>query len=162
MSAGAYVWAMRRLLILTGVLLLVAGLLIAGGAAAKKHKRLRLTCDQTTEEVARVAEQYRTQYNAMGWTIEPAPEGVIASSACRNIARLTRQGKFFMADVHHYDTDPPFPGETDPRVNEYHWFADVIVHRTKKGKLTDTVQNFQCVKDYIDDSPPFEQHEIPC
>jgi hypothetical protein len=153
---------MRKLLTLTGLLLLITGVLIGGNAVAKKHKRLRLTCDQTTEEIFNVAERYRAQYNAMGWTIDPAPEGLLVGGGCKNIASLTRQGRFFMADVHHYDTDPPFPGETDPRVTEYHWIGDVIVRRTKKGKLVDTVQSFTCVKDYIDSSPPYDTHEIPC
>jgi hypothetical protein len=68
-----------------------------------------------------------------------------------------------MADVHHSgDNDPPFPGETNPNVVEYHWFWDEIVTRTKKGKLRHTVTNFRCVKDIADPSAPGGLNEVPC
>ena len=154
---------MKKLTIVIALLILVTALMPAGGAVAKKkHKRLRLTCDQTTQEIFNVAERYRAQYNATGWTIEPAPDGLLVGAGCRNVAPLTREGRFFLADVRHDDTDPPFPGETDPRVTEYHWIGDVVVRRTKKGKLSDTVQSFTCVKDYIDSTAPYDIHEIPC
>jgi hypothetical protein len=152
----------KRLWVAITLGLLVLAAAVATGADAKKHRRLRLTCDQTTQEIFNVAERYRADYNAKGWTIEPAPDGLLVGGACKNIAPLTRQGRFYMADVHHHDTDPPFPGETDPRVTEYHWIGDVTVRRTKKGKLSDTVQNITCVKDYIDDTPPYDIHEVPC
>ena len=153
---------MRRPLAITLLLLLVA-CAIGANADAKKHKRLRLTCDQTTEEIAKTAEQYRTRYNAMGFTIEPAPYGVLVSGGCKNVAPLTRRGRAFMADVHHSgDNDPPFPGETNPNVVEYHWFWDETVARTKKGKLRDTVTNFTCVKDIAGSSAPSGLTEVPC
>ena len=134
-----------------------------GAEAKKSHKRLRLTCDQTQTEIFNTAERYRAQYNAMGFTIEPAPEGVLVAGACKNIAPLTRQGRAYMADVHHSgDGDPPFPGETNPNVVEYHWFWDEIVRRTKKGKLRDTVTNFTCVKDILDSSAPSGLSEVSC
>jgi hypothetical protein len=128
-----------------------------------------LTCDQTIEEIARTAQQFLAQYNAMGFTIEDGPDGVLVGSGCKNIAPLTRQGRAYMADVHHScDNDPPFPGETNPDVYEYHWFWDEIVARTKKGRLRDTVQNFQCVKNfqavtgYVFDEPVYETQQVPC
>ena len=153
---------MRGRCVLLLITALVVALAVAPAAGAKKHRRaLRLTCNQTINEVGLIAERYRTQYNAMGWTIESGPEGVLIGEGCANVGPLTRKGRFYMADFRHSDSDPPFPGETNPDVGEYHWYADVIVRRTKKGRLSDTVQNFTCVKDIANRSTG-DQTEVPC
>jgi hypothetical protein len=155
---------MRGRCILLLITALVVALAVAPAAGAKKkHHRVRLplTCDQTIAEVGLVAERYRTQYNAMGWTIESGPEGVLIAEGCANVGPLTRQGKFYMADFRHSDSDPPFPGETNPDVGAYRWYADVIVRRTKKGGLSDTVQNFTCVKD-IGNRSTGDVSQVPC
>jgi hypothetical protein len=140
---------------------LVVALAVAPAAGAKKHRRvLRLTCDQTINEVGLVADRYRTQYNSMGWTIEAGGEGELIADACANVGSLTRQGRFYLAD-RRSDSDPPFPGETNPDVGVYHWYADVIVRRTKKGGLSDTVQNFTCVKEIVNRSNG-DLSEAPC
>lgn len=151
---------MRRVLICV-VLLLALG--SAGEAAAKKHKRLRLTCDQTQQEIFNTAEQFRQQHNAVGWTIEPAPDGLLVGGACKNVAPLTRQGSAYLADVHHADDgSPPFPGEADASVYAYHWFWTEIVRRTKKGRLRDTVTDFNCQREAIGPSPDFDIQVLPC
>ena len=143
--------------------LLIVTCLGAAGAGAKKHKRLRLTCDQTTQEIFKTAEQFRQQHNAMGWTIEPAPEGLLVGGACKNVAPLTRQGAAYLADVHHSgDADPPFPGETNPDVYAYHWYWTEIVARTKKGRLRDTITDFHCEREAIGPAPQFEIQVLPC
>ena len=153
---------MRRLLTATALLLLLLGLATTG-ADAKKHKRLRLTCNQTTQAIFQTAEQYRAQLNSQGYTIEDAPYGLLVGSGCQNVAPLTRKGRAYLADVHYADDgSPPFPGETNPNVQEYHWYWDEIVARTKKGKIRTTVQNFTCVKDIYNPNPPYEISEVPC
>ena len=142
--------------------LLVVSAVAVAGADAKKHKRLRLTCDQTTEAIFNTAEQIRAQYNAMGYTIEDAPYGFLVGSGCRNIAPLTRQGSAYMADVHYADDgSPPFPGETNPYVYKYRWQWKEIVRRTKKGRIRTTVTDFQCFKE-SSEPPDFQAREIPC
>jgi hypothetical protein len=154
---------MRRLAIITTLLFLAMSSVVAGGATAKKHKRLRLTCDQTTEEIFRTAEQFRQQHNAVGWTIEPAPDGLLVGGACKNIAPLTRQGTAYLADVHHSDDgSPPFPGETNPDVYAYHWYWTEIVARTKKGGLRDTITDFHCEREAIGPAPYYDIQVLPC
>jgi hypothetical protein len=154
----------RRIAVAVFVGLLVIALAASASAVGKKkHKRLRLTCDQTTQAIFQTAEQLRAQLNSQGYTIEDAPYGLLVGGGCKNIAPLTRQGRAFLADVHYADDgSPPFPGETNPDVREYHWFWDEIVARTKKGKIRTTVQNFTCVKDIYDPNPPYEISEVPC
>jgi hypothetical protein len=150
----------KRILTALAVAVLIAGVAVTGADAKKKHKRLRLTCDQTTQAIFQTAEQYRAQLNSKGYTIDDAPYGLLVGSGCRNIAPLTRKGRAYLADIHYTDDgSPPFPGETNPNVQEYHWFWDEIVARTKKGKIRTTVQNFQCVKDIYTQS---DIQEVPC
>ena len=134
----------------------------AAGADAKKHRRLRLTCDQAQEEIFNTAEQFRQQHNAMGWTIDPAPDGLLVGG-CKNVAPLTRQGTAYLADVHHGDDgSPPFPGETNPSVYAYHWFWTETVARTKKGKLRDTVGDIQCQREALGPAPDFDIQVLSC
>ena len=150
----------KRILTALAVGVLIAGVAVTGADAKKKHKRLRLTCNQTTQAIFQTAEQYRAQLNSQGYTIEDAPYGLLVGAGCQNIAPLTRKGRAYLADVHYTDDgSPPFPGETNPDVQEYHWFWDEIVARTKKGKIRTTVQNFQCVKDIYTQS---DIQEVPC
>ena len=154
---------MRRLLTATALLLLATAIAVSGGAAAKKHKRLRLTCDQTTDAIFDTAEQYRARYNAMGFTIEEAPYGVLVGSGCKNIGKLTRRGSAYMADVHHTgDGSPPFPGETNPDVYAYHWQWNEIVTRTKKGRIRPTVTDFRCTREALGPPPDYGVQELPC
>jgi hypothetical protein len=153
---------MSAVLVLFGLVALLVALLGAESAAAKKHKRLRLTCDQAQEEIFNTAEQFRQQHNAMGWTIEPAPYGLLVGG-CKNVAPLTRQGTAYVADVHHADDgSPPFPGEVNPSVYAYHWFWTQTVARTKKGKLRDTVGEVQCQREAIGPAPDFDIQVLPC
>jgi len=153
---------MRRLPIALALLVLLTGAL-AGAAEGKKHKRLRLTCDQAIEAISTTAEQYRARYNAMGYTIEPAPDGLLVGSGCRNVGKLTRQGSAYMADVHHAeDGSPPFPGETNPDVYAYHWQWSETVARTKKGRIRTTVSDFRCSKEAIGPAPAFDILQLPC
>ena len=156
--------ASAKRLVIAGLLgLMILAVAVSGADAKKKHKRLRLTCDQTTQAIFQTAERYRAQFNSQGYTIEDAPYGLLVGSGCQNIAPLTRKGRAFLADIHYTDDgSPPFPGETNPNVQEYHWFWDEIVTRTKKGKIRTTVQNFTCVKDIYDPNPPYEVSEVRC
>jgi hypothetical protein len=136
---------------------------LAAAADAKKHKRLRLTCDQITQEIFNTAERFRQEHNALGWTIEPAPEGLLVGGACKNIAPLRRQGAAYLADVHHSgDADPPFPGETNPDVYAYHWYWTEIVARTKKGRLRDTITDFHCDREATVPAPQSDIQVLPC
>ncbi len=154
---------MRRLLTATALLLLVTAVAVTGGADAKKHKRLRLTCDQTTDAIFQSAEQYRAKYNAMGFTIEPPPYGLLVGGGCKNVGKLTRQGSAFMADVHHTDDgSPPFPGETNPDVYAYHWQWNEIVTRTKKGRIRTTVTDFRCTREALGPPPGYDVQELSC
>jgi hypothetical protein len=149
-------------LVLIAALAMLVALLGAGGAAAKKHKRLRLTCDQAQQEIFNSAERFRQQHNATGWTIEPAPDGLLVGG-CKNVAPLTRQGTAYLADVHHSgDGSPPFPGETNPDVYAYHWYWTEIVARTKKGRLRDTVTEFHCEREAIGPAPFFDIQVLAC
>ena len=154
---------MRRLVIALTLIALLLAALAAGGAGAKKHKRLRLTCDQTTDAIFQTAEQYRAKYNAMGFTIEPAPYGVLVGSGCRNVGKLTRRGSAYMADVHHGDDgSPPFPGETNPGVYAYHWQWSEIVTRTKKGRIRTTVTDLRCTREALGPPPGYDVQELSC
>jgi hypothetical protein len=153
---------LRFALVLIAALAMLVALLGAGGAAAKKHKRLRLTCDQAQQEIFNSAERFRQQHNATGWTIEPAPDGLLVGG-CKNVAPLTRQGTAYLADVHHSgDGSPPFPGETNPDVYAYHWYWTEIVARTKKGRLRDTVTEFHCEREAIGPAPFFDIQVLAC
>ena len=153
----------RKLLTVITMLVLLTALVLSGGAAAKKHKRLRLTCDQATEAISVTAEQYRARYNAMGFTIEPAPYGLLVGGGCKNVGKLTRQGGAYMADVHYADDgSPPFPGETNPDVYGYHWQWNEIVTRTKKGRLRTSVSDFRCTKEALGPPPEYDIQVLPC
>jgi hypothetical protein len=135
-------------------------LLATGAATAKKHKPLKVTCDQLHAQIFKTAEQFRSQYNAMGFTIEDAPEGFLVGGGCKKFGKRTRQGSAYMADVHHSgDNDPPFPGEANPDVLEYHWLWNETVTVTKKRKLVSTVSDFRCVKDVF---TQLDIQEVPC
>jgi hypothetical protein len=148
--------------VLVMALVVLVGLGAAGVAPAKRQKRLRLTCDQTTAAIFKTAQQFRAQYNAMGFTIEEAPYGLLVGSGCKNVGKLTRQGSAYMADVHHPDDgSPPFPGETNPDVYAYRWQWNEIVTRTKKGRIRTTVTDFRCAKEALG-PPDYEIRELPC
>lgn len=151
----------KKLVIAAVVALLIVATALVTGADARK--RLRLTCDQTTDAIFQTAEQYRAKYNAMGFTIEDAPYGFLVGSGCKNVAKLTRQGSAYMADVHHADDgSPPFPGETNPDVYAYHWQWNEIVTRTKKGRIRTTVADFRCTKEAFGPPPTYDIQELPC
>jgi hypothetical protein len=155
----------RRLgpLVLATALVVLVGLGTAGFATGKKHKRLRLTCDQAREAIFNTAEQYRARFNAMGYTVEEAPYGFLVGSGCKNVGKLTRQGSVYMADVHHTDDgSPPFPGETNPDVYAYHWQWNEIVTRTKKGRIRTTVTDFQCTREAFGPPPQYDIQVLPC
>jgi hypothetical protein len=155
---------MRRIAMVSALLVLVTALVLTGGAAAKKkHKRLRLTCDQATEAIFATAQQLRAQFNAKGFTIEDAPYGILVGSGCKNIGKLTRQGSAYMADVHYADDgSPPFPGEANPDVYAYHWQWSEIVARTKKGRIRTTVTDFQCTREALGPPPYYDIQVLPC
>jgi hypothetical protein len=146
---------------LVTALVVLVGVGTAGIATAKK-KRLRLTCDQTTQAIFNTAQQLRAQYNAMGFTIEDTPYGILVGSGCKNVGKLTRKGSAYMGDVHHTDDgSPPFPGETNPYVYAYRWQWNEIVTRTKRGKIRTTVTEFRCVKEAME-PPGYAVQELPC
>jgi hypothetical protein len=155
----------RRLIprVLAVIVVVFVGMAATGVAAAKKQKRLRLTCDQTTEAIFNTAQQFRSQYNAMGFTIEDAPYGLLVGSGCRKVGKLTRQGSAYVADVHHTDDgSPPFPGETNPNVYAYHWQWNETVTRTKKSRIRTTVTDFQCTREALGPPPGYDIQVLPC
>jgi hypothetical protein len=149
--------------VLITLLVVLVGLGTMGVAAGKKRKRLRLTCDQTTDAIMATAQQLRAQYNAKGFTIEDVPYGILVGSGCKNVGKLTRQGSAYMADVHHTDDgSPPFPGEGNPNVYAYHWRWNEIVARTKKGRIRTTVTDFQCTREAFGPPPEYDIQVLPC
>jgi hypothetical protein len=153
--------------LLTGLLLigLLACLVLTGGAEAKKkHKPLKVSCEQLYAEIDKTGAQLQAQYNAMGYSIGvPSGFGDVIDGpgrggACQKQGKRIRQGNGFMIDIHN-DTDPPFPGETNPQIREYDWFWNEVVVRTKTGLLRDSVVNFRCEK-YAYDGSPGDPHNI--
>jgi hypothetical protein len=132
------------------------------GIATAKQKRLRLTCYQTTEAISNTAQQLRAKYNALGFTIEDAPYGILVGEGCENVGKLSRKGSAFMADVHHADDgSPPFPGETNPYVYAYHWQWNELVSRTKKGGIRTSLTDFRCVRE-AREPPDYAVQVLPC
>ena len=74
-------------------LLIVLGVVVTGADA---KKRLRLTCDQTTDAIFKTAQGFRAKYNSMGFTIEDAPYGIL-------VVNIT--GSFFLGLLS--DVTPP-------------------------------------------------------
>lgn len=68
-------------------------------------------------EILNTAEQVRREPNAMGWAIEPAPDGLLVGGACKNVAPLTRQGAAYL-DFHcereAIPSSPPFDVQVLP------------------------------------------------
>ena len=67
-----------------GMLIVIGG--VVTGADAKK--RLRLTCDQTTDAIFKTAQGFRAKYNSMGFTIEDAPYGILVTTVLTTISGL--------------------------------------------------------------------------
>jgi hypothetical protein len=122
-------------------LALTAGLGAGTASAGKKGKKLKVTCEQLYDEVAKTGAQLQIQYNGMGYTMD----GFTTRNACQKQGKRVRIGGGFMHDVHR-EGDPPFPGETNPSVQEYFWTWDQTVTRTKKGKLRSVVTGIRCEK----------------
>ena len=151
--------------------LLLAFALVSGDVAAKKHKPLKVSCEQLYAEIEKTGAQLQAQYNAMGYTIGtpdpaypdyPALDGFLSGQACKKQGKRIRIGVGYMNDIHS-EGEPPFPGETNPAIREYFWKWTETVTRTKKGRLRDAIA-LSCEK-YIYDGSPGDPHNVqtfPC
>lgn len=140
--------------------LLLAFALISGDVAAKKHKPLKVSCEQLYAEIEKTGAQLQAQYNTMGYTIgtpdpafptDPARDGFLSGQACKKQGKRIRIGVGYMNDIHS-EGEPPFPGETNPAIREYFWTWTETVTRTKKGRLRDAIA-LSCEKYIYDGSP---------
>jgi hypothetical protein len=161
---------MRKLLTLTALLVLLTGVVHGAGATAKKHKPLKVSCEQLYAEIDKTGAQLQAQYNAMGFTIgtpepdgSPALDGFIHKNACQKQGKRIRMGGGFMNDIHS-GGEPPFPGETNPSIREYFWTWSETVTRTKKGKLRSAITSLRCEKYAYSGSPsdPHDLQTFPC
>jgi len=147
------------------VVLLAALTMTAGADAKSRHRYLPVRCDDNFRNVIeQTGQQLIAQYNAMGFDIGspsdvtaqgyPA-DGAVPGEACGYVGTKhlkggvsvgVREGNGFMADVRSAG-EPPFPGETNPAIDEYDWKWKELVTRTKKGKLYGTIeQPIHCEK----------------
>jgi hypothetical protein len=152
--------------------LLLAFALVSGDVAAKKHKRLKVSCEQLYAEIDKTGAQLQAQYNAMGYTIgtpdpafptDPPRDGFLSGQACKKQGKRVRIGVGYMNDIHS-EGEPPFPGETNPAIREYFWTWNQTVTRTKKGKLRNTISSIRCEKYSYEGSPgdPQGTQTFPC
>jgi hypothetical protein len=145
---------------LASALVILVALGTTGIASGKKHKPLKVTCEQLYGEIEKTGAQLQAKFNAMGFTIglpEPVDpgdssflpgrtiDGFVAGQACRKQGKRIRQGVGYMNDINS-PGEPPFPGETNPNIKEYFWTWGETVTRTKKGALRDTITSIRCEK----------------
>jgi hypothetical protein len=151
-------------------ILILAAACIGGQAAAKKHKPLKVSCEQLYAEIDKTGAQLQAQYNGMGFTIgvpepdgSPAVDGFISGQACKKQGKRVRMGGGYMNDIHS-EGEPPFPGERNPAIREYFWKWRETVTRTKKGRLRDTINSLTCEKYSYSGSPgdPHDLQVFPC
>lgn len=154
------------------VVLLLASAVLSGGVAAKKrHKPLKVSCEQLYAEIEKTGAQLQAQYNAMGFTIgtpdpafpdAPAQDGFTSGGACKKQGKRIRMGVGYMNDIHS-EGEPPFPGESNPAIREYFWTWTQTVTRTKKGALRNAIA-LSCKKYIYDGSPgdPGNVQSFPC
>lgn len=152
-------------------ILLLASALVSG-AAAKKHKPLKVSCEQLYAKIDQTGAQLQAKYNAMGFTIGtpdpaypdyPAQDGFTSAERCQKQGKRVRLGVGFMNDIHS-EGEPPFPGETNPAIREYFWTWNQTVTRTKKGKLRSAITSIRCEKYSYEGSPgdPMDTQTFPC
>lgn len=162
--------SLRTSIPLLAVLVLGAGWM-GGSAAAKKHKPLKVSCEQLYAEIEKTGAQLQAQYNAMGFTIgvpdpafpgEPAQDGFISGKGCQKQGKRVRMGVGYMNDIP--NEDGGFPGETNPAIREYFWTWHETVVRTKKGRLRDTITSLSCEKYSYDGfaNNPQNLQSYPC
>jgi hypothetical protein len=153
------------------VLLLASAVLSGGVAAKKRHKPLKVSCEQLYAEIEKTGAQLQAQYNAMGFTIgtpdpafpdAPAQDGFTSGGACKKQGKRIRMGVGYMNDIHS-EGEPPFPGESNPAIREYFWTWTQTVTRTKKGALRNAIA-LSCKKYIYDGSPsdPGNVQSFPC
>ena len=151
--------------------LLLVFALVSGDVAAKRHKPLKVSCEQLYAEIEKTGAQLQAQYNAMGYTIGtpdpafpdyPAQDGFLSGQACKKQGKRIRIGVGYMNDIHS-EGEPPFPGETNPAIREYFWKWTETVTRTKKGSLRNAIA-LSCEKYSYDGSPgdPHNVQTFPC
>jgi hypothetical protein len=159
--------------ILVAALVVLVGLGTASLASGKKkHKPLKVSCEQLYAEIDKTGAQLQAKYNAMGFTIGtpdpaypdyPAQDGFTSAERCQKQGKRVRLGVGFMNDIHS-EGEPPFPGETNPAVREYFWTWSQTVTRTKKGKLRSAITSIKCEKYSYEGSPgnPQNTQTFPC
>ena len=152
--------SLRTSVAFLAVLLLASAVLSGGVAAKKRHKPLKVSCEQLYAEIEKTGAQLQAQYNAMGFTIgtpdpafpdAPAQDGFTSGGACKKQGKRIRMGVGYMNDIHS-EGEPPFPGESNPAIREYFWTWTQTVTRTKKGALRNAIA-LSCKKYIYDGSP---------
>jgi hypothetical protein len=159
------------LLSLLSAALLILAVAAMPGSATGKKKPLKVSCEQLYAEIEKTGAQLQAQYNAKGFTIgAPDPEypdapprdGFTSAERCKKQGKRVRQGAGFMNDVR-IESDPPFPGETNPAIREYFWTWTQTVTRTKKRKLRSEI-SLRCEKYAYEGSSsnPQNTQTFPC
>jgi hypothetical protein len=121
--------------------LLVVAVAATGTATAKKKKRLKPpSCDQTVAFIQNTANRLSGELAARGFT----PDEVLGhnygySDTCRLIRPNKRRGSGRITDYRPSGTDPDYEGQP---FYEFGWSETVT--RTRKGKLTSTIEGFSC------------------
>jgi hypothetical protein len=123
------------------VLAVVASLGLTAGAAAKKKKALRPpTCQQTIAAIQGNAYIIAADLATQGYTPDevrgPDPG---YRETCRLIPPNKRRGSGTITDYLPYNSDPNYEGQP---FYTFTWYQ--VVTRTRKGKLTSTIEDFSC------------------
>jgi hypothetical protein len=101
--------SLRTSVAFLAVLLLASAVLSGGAAAKKRHKPLKVSCEQLYAEIETTGAQLQAQYNAMGFTIglpdpayptDPPRDGANSGGACKKQGKRIRMGNGFMIDIH--------------------------------------------------------------
>ncbi|HEX2358617.1 MAG TPA: hypothetical protein VHH72_02240 [Solirubrobacterales bacterium] len=162
-----------RAVALAAAVVALVGLGTAGLASGKKkHKPLKVSCEQLYAEIDKTGAQLQAKYNAIGFTIglpdpaypgDPPVDGFRSGQACKKQGKRIREGVGYMADIPS-EGGPGFPGETNPAIREYFWTWSQTVTRTKKGRLRSAILNLKCEKYSYDGSPgnPGNVQTFPC
>lgn len=159
------------LLSLLFVALLILVVAAMPNSASGKKKPLKVSCEQLYAEIEKTGARLQAQFNAKGFTIgAPDPEypdapprdGFTSAERCQKQGKRVRQGTGFMNDVRN-ESDPPFPGETNPAIREYFWTWTQTVTRTKKRKLRSEI-SLRCEKYAYEGSSsnPQNTQTFPC
>ena len=156
----------RRVAMITLVLLVAISGLAGSAEAKKRHSYLPVRCQDPRYRnvLEQTGVQLVAQYNAMGFSIG-GPQDIAAGGGrsidgenpgegCRYVGTKhlkggastgVREGNGFMID-YLSPGQAPFPGETNPAIREYDWKWKELVSNTRKGVMHGTISLLNCTK----------------